>query len=812
MAKTTTTKSKTAAAVKKTASKTTASKSAASKSTAKTASKTASKTSASRSTAAKKEPVSKTAKTVASRGTGARSSTVKTPAAKTASKPASKTASKRTLDREIEVSNAEIKALWTVPQEEYEAQQQERKLAQSRQDRQFYIKIGAAAVIILLIILLLIRGCSASGRNNGSMSEKERSNTISLVEKYMDKGQYDSAKELLNKLLIENPDDEKVNELWEKLVAEMESKEKENGQYANGNGGLSNYDININTDEFTNALSDVSRQLNEANERNARTQEQMNRLLEQQRQDEADRKAQEKALAEQKKAEEAKQKAKEEELAKQNKKAAEQIAKINDLINQGNQNLNSGKADAAIKKYEDAASLLPIDQGEPAFSGSKYAEIASNLYDAAEKETNPQTKTTLMNNAVKYAQKAIEKDPDNAKAHFILAMNAENNKNAALAEKELELAAQNDPNNYLYYYYLGRRQQINKKYTQARTSYNTSIKLNKNFESSHFNLGLTCKQLGLNQDALTSFRNARTVNPNHAKAYLEEARILFRNFNDASGAIKPYEEVIRIEPDNVNALKECGSVYAYLEKYEKAEELFRRAVAKLGTKEDPMTYYNLSTVLYNQNKSEEATKYAEKAYSTKTSLRNTKEQAMVVYNYALISEKNGDQTKAISLYREVLTLDENHSKAMTNLGIMFLDMNPPDADSALSFLTKAYNLDKNSFEINNNLGSAYLMKKDYANAINYYLKAVKINPKDNKVRTNLAKAQAEAGEFDSAKVTYQEVIKQKPDNYDAYIELAKVCIALKDTASAEGYLQALQSKKPEYRTSEVKALLETVRQ
>ena len=104
------------------------------------------------------------------------------------------------------------------------------------------------------------------------------------------------------------------------------------------------------------------------------------------------------------------------------------------------------------------------------------------------------------------------------------------------------------------------------------------------------------------------------------------------------------------------------------------------------------------------------------------------------------------------------------------------------------------------------------MKKDYANAINYYLKAVKINPKDNKVRTNLAKAQAEAGEFDSAKVTYQEVIKQKPDNYDAYIELAKVCIALKDTASAEGYLQALQSKKPEYRTSEVKALLETVRQ
>lgn len=810
MAKTTTTKSKTAAAVKKTAASKTASKA--------TASKTPSKTSASRSStktssaSAKKAPVSKTAKAVASKGTGARSSTSKT-AAKQASKTAAKTPAKRTLDHEIEMSNAEIKALWTVPQSDYEAEQKERKLAQEKQDRKFYMKIGAAAAVLLLIIILLIRGCAVGSRNsNGTMSAKERNNTISLIQKYMDKGQYDSAKDLLDKLLIANPDDEEANALWDQVMAGLAEQGKDgNTIIVNGGAGSQpNYDININTDELTNAISDMSRQLNDANARSAKQQEELNRLLEQQRQNEADRKAQEKAMADQKKAEEAKQKAKEEELAKQNKKTAEKIAKINDLINQGNQNLNSGKSDAAIKKYEDAVALLPIDQGEPAFSGSKYAEIASNLYDASERENNPQTKATLMKNAVKYAEKAIEKDPNNAKAHFILAMNAENNKNAAVAERELELAAQNDPNNYLYYYYLGRRQQINRKYAQARTSYNTSIKLNRNFESSHFNLGLTCKQLGLNQDALTSFRNARNVNPNHAKAYLEEARILFRNFNDASGAIKPYEEVIRIEPDNVNALKECGAVYAYLEKYEKAEELFRRAIAKLGTTEDPMTYYNLSTVLYNQNKSAEALKYAEKAYNTKSSLRNAKEQAMVVYNYGLVTEKNGDQNKAIALYREALTLDENHSKAMTNLGIMFLEMNPPDADTALSFLTKAYNLDKNSFEINNNLGSAYLMKKDYSNAINYYLKAVKINPKDNKVRTNLAKAQAEAGEFDSAKITYQEVIKQKPDNYDAYIELAKVCIALKDMTSAEGYLQALKTKKPEYRASEVKSLLDTI--
>lgn len=784
----------------------------------KTEKKTTAKTAAKTSKTASKTTVSKAAKSVskkpAERKTAASNSTQKKAVSKTT---ASKTSKKSVnSNRNTEVTNEEIKALWSVPQADYEAQQKENEMTIRRNDRQFFMKAGVCIAIVLLILILIIRGCS-NGQKSLSMSAKERQNTISVVKKYMDKGQYDSARDLLNKLLIENPDDEEVNALWEDLIKQIEALEKDSNTVI-VNGGQSsqpNYDISIDTDGITNAFREtidtMSRELSAANEQNAKNQEALNRLLEQQRQDEAERKAQEKALASQKKADEERQKAKEEELAKQNKKVADKIAKINELINQGTQSLNTGKSDQALKRYEDAIKLLPIEQGEPAFSGAKYSEVASNLYDAAERETNPQNKTVLMNNAVKYAQKAIENDPNNAKAHFILAMNAENGKNAALAEKELELAAQNDPNNYLYYYYLGRRQQINKKYTQARASYNTSIKLNKNFESSHFNLGLTCKQLGLNQDALTAFRNAHSVNPNHAKAYLEEARILFRNYNDAAGAIKPYEEVIRIEPDNVNALKECGSVYASLEKYAKAEELFKRAVSKLGTTEDPLTYYNLSTVLYNQNKTEEALKYAEKAYSTKGVLKKNKEQAMVVYNYALITEKNGDVTKSISLYREVLTLDENHSKAMTNLGIMFLEMNPPDVDSALSFLTKAYSLDSNSFEINNNLGSAYLSKKDYANAINYYLKAVKINPKDNKVRTNLAKAQAEAGEFDSAKITYQEVIKQKPDNYDAYIELAKVCIALKDTISAEGYLKALQAKKPEYRTSEVKSLLETIK-
>ena len=779
------------------------------KSTSKTASKTTSKTKSKTAAAVASGRTTRTSSSRTSSGTSRTTS-------RTAARPASRTSGtvSKSFEREIEQSNRELTALLSPSQEEteyYQKIEEENQKKAQRPDFKKIAVIAGAVLAVIILILLLVRGCSSSGKD----SLKARNNTIKVAKMYISKDQLESAKELLEKLLIENPDDEEVQKLFDEVIEALKNQEKTPDTVIINNGGSNGsvpYDININTDELTNALDMMSRELNAANEKNAKNQEAINRLLESQRQDEMERKSQAKAQEEQKAKEEAKRKAAEEELAKQNKKNAEKINKINELINQANQSLNSGKTSDALKKYEDAVKLLPIEQGEPKFSASKYSEIASNLYDASERETNPSSKETLIKEAVSYAQKAIEKDPNDAKAHFILAMNAEKNKDGATAEKELELAAQNDPTNYLYYYYLGKRQQTNRKYSQARASYNTSIKLNNKFESSYFNLGLTCKALNLNKEALSAFRSAHTVNPQHAKAYLEEGRLLNKTFDDKNGAVTAYEKVISLEPDNISALRECGSVYAALGKYSNAEEKFRRAIAKLGSTEDPMTYYNLSTVLYNQNKVEEAVKYAQKAYDTKNLLKNNKEKAMVVYNFALIKEGTGNKDDAIPLYKEVLALDSNHSKALTNLGIMYMEMDPPDVDAALGFLTKAHQIDKNSFEINNNLGSAYLQKKEYQKSIDYYLQALKINSKDNQVRTNLAKAQAEAGQFENAKQTYIEVIQQKPDNYDAYIDLAKVCIALKDTVSAEGYLNALKNKKPEYRTSEVKYLLDTVRQ
>ena len=140
-----------------------------------------------------------------------------------------------------------------------------------------------------------------------------------------------------------------------------------------------------------------------------------------------------------------------------------------------------------------------------------------------------------------------------------------------------------------------------------------------------------------------------------------------------------------------------------------------------------------------------------------------------------------------------------------------MGMNPPDADMALSLFLKAFAQDKNNFEVNNNLGSAYLSKEDYANSIKYFQIALKLEPKNNEVRYNLAKAFASDRQFDNAQTTYKELLKQQNDNWDGYIELAKVTMALGDNAMAEKYLQVVQIKAPNHRKNEVEALLRSMK-
>lgn len=665
---------------------------------------------------------------------------------------------------------------------------------------------GIAAVVILVIVLCA-KGCGAASNN------KVRANTFSVVRMYLEKGQYDRAMDKLDELLLKNPLDEEALALMDEILAKKSGAE-------GANVSTSNVTVEVDTQGLTDAMQSsiesMKYELAKTNQTAVENQKAMADLLKKQQQQAAEeqqrleeQKIQQKAAEEQRKKEEAARKAAEEALAKKNAQLKKEIDAVNDEIMQGKVALNSGNINSALEHFEKAQKNLPVSEGEPAFSGSKYSEIAAALYDAAGKSTGDDKKR-LESTALIYAENAVSKNPKDASSHYIIGMNALANKDYQKAHDELTKAAMYDGKNYLYYYNLGRVQYMMKKYTAAKSSFSTSAMLNSAFAPARYNLGLTNLRLNDQKSALSEFRKAHDVDPRHEKAYLEEARLLTK-LGDLNGAVSAYTNVVKINNINRAALGELGNVYTQQKKYADAESSFRKSLAMLpaGT-DDPLTYYNLSTVLFEQGKSEEAIAYAKKAYETKDALRDANSKANVTYNYALLCERTSRVEEAIAKYAEVLQFNPNHLKTHINLGAMYINMTPPDADMALSLFLKAYNIDRNNFEVNNNLGSAYLEKKEYKNAILYFQNALKLDSKNNEVRSNLAQAFASDSQFDNAKTTYLEVLKQDQSDWNAYVELGKVCMALNDNAAAEKYFVYVQEKNPTFRKAEIESLLASI--
>lgn len=686
---------------------------------------------------------------------------------------------------------------------------------------------GAVLIALLIFIPVTIKSCS---------SKTSLKNKYNLAKVYAERGEYDRALSLLDTILVKNSEDEIALDMLNQIV-EMKKAASE-GRTVEGFTNLK-----LDTSEFADTMQDTLSTMqkaleesNKQNEENRKAMENMLKMQEESSKAEADRrkeeenrrqkveaeekaravkeaeekKTREAALAEQKRQAEEKRKAEEAEIAKKNEKLKKQLNDVNEEIQKGETALATGNFEEAMKHFNKANSIMPSEAGKDLIA-AKESEIAESLYEAAQKAATPEEKERLLAEAVAMANKAVKDNPQDATSHYILAQDAIGRKDYDNAMSHLKSAIQNDPENAIYYYDLGKVQYSIKKYGEAAASFNSCCQKNSNYAPARYNLGLCQLKLKNDKAALEAFRKAIDIDPRHEKAHLEEARILSRR-GDYPGSIAAYEKVLSINNMNITALKELGNVYYQNQKFDKAEESYRKALAMMSESEEQiLTKYNLSTVLYDAGKLADSEKYAKEAYENYSLVKNDKSKASIIYNYALLFDSKSDIDSAIPLYMEVLKYNPEHIKTKINLGVMYMNLDPPDVDTAMNLFNQVYAKDKNNFEVNNNLGSAYLAKEDFKNAIIYFQNALKIEPSNNAVRFNLANAYAKNSDYDNAKVVYMEVVKADLNNWDAYLELAKVLLQLNDNKGAEKYLIYLQEKNPSYKSLEVENLLSSLK-
>ncbi len=191
---------------------------------------------------ASKRAPAKTKAAASPKKPAARSAAAKTAASKSKAKPAvRKSAVKKSVD-ELYGESSSLMA----PAMEPGDNSKKKKIA----------IVTAASVLLLLLLFFGIRGIAKSASSSGAKGGVVRQNTLALAQKYLDKGQYDKAMDLLNGLLISNPNDAEADELLDKAIQLKKESDERNAAATSVvvQPGDSSYNISIDTDEITAAL------------------------------------------------------------------------------------------------------------------------------------------------------------------------------------------------------------------------------------------------------------------------------------------------------------------------------------------------------------------------------------------------------------------------------------------------------------------------------------------------------------------------------------------------------------------------------
>jgi predicted TPR repeat methyltransferase len=218
---------------------------------------------------------------------------------------------------------------------------------------------------------------------------------------------------------------------------------------------------------------------------------------------------------------------------------------------------------------------------------------------------------------------------------------------------------------------------------------------------------------------------ARAMNP--ALDDLLHSGLQLHQRGEFEGAAVAYEQILRVDPNNANALNLLGMVHHARGRHREAEFLVRRATELAP--EVPGFHNNLGNTLLVQRRHEQA------------------EEA----------------------YRRAVELQPDYAEAHNNFGVALLGQGK--VEDAIQSFVAALDLRPVYPHARNNLGNAFRARSLYRDAANCYRDAIQQDPRYAEAHVNLARtllAMEQPGEAASAA---RQAIVLQPDHVGAFMTL-----------------------------------------
>ncbi len=611
-------------------------------------------------------------------------------------------------------------------------------------------KIIAAATAAVLLILLLgglaVWAPWKSGDSGTTEATDIRGNTIRLASEYYEQGEFQRALDLIDQLLLQNPDDQEARALRDAVI--QARKDEENHKQEQDKA---------RQDDLTESLSSLSDTIKETGSKQPVPQPVIQAVPQ------YDPKADEAARteAERKKQEE-----------------------VNRLIQQGVAAMEKESYPEARDLFDEALGLDPDVAYAYAMKGEAFYREDSESQ-------------TSLNEAVTNANKAIQKDPNLWIPHNTLGNIYANTRRWDDAIRHFKEASRLNPENADVLFELGKVQYRAGQFRDAKQSFEGAVYLVRDYAKAWFNLGLTENRLNNPAGAVTAFSNTVKYSPDLVSAYFALANA-YRAKGDLGKAEENYKIAVTRDPENVNYNLYHGINLFDQGKSSDAEAYFKVAAGLDSTRAD--VFYNLALARIKLNQAGPALESAAQAVKLEG------DNPLYVYTLGQAAELTGNVDYAVQAYEKAIRLDPNYVKPRINLGKLYDSRG--EKEKALDHLLAAYNIEPNSLEVNNNLGNVYLHAELYNDAVKHYKKAVAVKPNATLIRYNLAIAYIETDQTTLAKDALVELIKIDPAFWDGYYRLGMVLYSEGDKEGARSIFNKLLEKKPDYpKRAEIEALL-----
>ena len=219
------------------------------------------------------------------------------------------------------------------------------------------------------------------------------------------------------------------------------------------------------------------------------------------------------------------------------------------------------------------------------------------------------------------------------------------------------------------------------------------------------------------EKALKNFNKVIEIDPNNKMAYNNKG-YLYEELKNYKKALENFNKVIEIDPNAKETYNARGCINVYLKKYKEALEDYNREIKLNPDFID--VYYNRGRLYFtNLKNNDKALKDFNKVIQLDS---NYKE----VYNSrAILYTKLGKNKEALEDYNKGIELDPNCKVFYFNRGSLYIELN--EYKKALEDFNKVIKIDSNNKEAYCNRGYLYTELKQYKKALENFTKAIEIN-------------------------------------------------------------------------------------